>query len=125
MGKIKDLFMKFWADNIKKNYKKISVALGVFFNTTLLAILAYLCSVSSLLEPSLALMIGGLLLAVEGLGTTLFFLIFGKAQNGNGYGMPENKYILKLVKEDPELREAVKKKYTHRLLNGNHVANGH
>jgi len=125
MGKIIDMFKKLWQDNIKTNLKKISAAIGTTTNSISTAVVGYYVAIaiaSGSIE--LLLLVMGILLPLQGLVNLLCYYIFGSVKNGNGYDIPENKYILELVKNDPEVRNFVKKKYTDRLLNGNHVGNG-
>lgn len=121
MGKywdsIKEIFLKFWCNNIKKNYKAISGALAVFITTTLGIIFM---NISNIVSPNIA----GIFYALDIFMTFIAFKVMGKAINGNGYGKPETKLLLKIMEDDEEFRlmalkkaeEYVKKSET---LNGN------
>ena len=125
MGKIIKMFKEFWGNNIKTHLKKISAGIGTTTSSITTAIVSYYIAIAmNSADIGLALLIIGILLPIQGLINILCYHIFGKASNGNGYDIPENKYILELVKKDAEVRELVKAKYTQRLLNGNHVGNG-
>lgn len=107
MGKywdtIKEIFLKFWCDNIKKNYKKISYALGVLITTVVGYVIILVTSTTS---PEIM----GIAIAIDGFMTYLAFTVFGKTQNGNGYGKPETKLLLKVMEEDDEFRLLALKK---------------
>jgi len=107
MGKywetIKEVFLKLWCNNIKKNYKKISYALGVLVTT----IAGY---VIMLIIPNASPEIVGIAIAVDGFITYLAFAVFGRTQNGNGYGKPETKILLKVMEEDESFRTLALKK---------------
>ena len=98
MGKIIDMFKKFWCNNIKTNMKKISVATGMLINTILLSVLSYCIDIAFTMQSRLAIMVIGIIIGVGAFSNAMVIYIFGKATNGNGYGIPENKYILELVK---------------------------
>jgi len=116
MGKIINLFKEFWCDNIKTNYKKISIAIGSGANMILGAVMWYyidLMSVSP--DIRLATMIIVILVAIWGIGSMLILSFFGKTKNGNGYELPESKMIIDLVKADPDLQGIIKEKVVKRL----------
>ena len=125
MGKIIDMFKKLWCNNIKTHLKKISAAIGTTTNSITTAVVGYYIAIAiATANIELLLLVMGILIPLQGLVNLLCYYIFGSVKNGNGYQIPENKYILELVKNDEQVRELVKAKYTDRLLNGNHVGNG-
>ena len=124
MGKTIDMFKKFWADNIKTNMKKISIAMGVLINTVLLSVLGYAMDVAYTLQSRLAIMLIGIIFGIGAFSNVMIMYIFGKAKNGNGYDMPDNKYILDLIKHDNELKDIIKRKAEESLHNNNNVLNG-
>lgn len=121
MGKrlkiIKEVFLKFWCNNIKKNYKAISGALAVFITTTLGILFM---NISNMVSQSIA----GIFYALDILMTFVIFKVMGKAINGNGYGKPETKILLKIMEDDEEFRLLALKKAEEyveksKTLNGN------
>ena len=102
MGKrwrsIKQLFLDFWCNNIKKNYKEISYAIGTFIAVVIGQIITLV-----LIGASIQVVAIGV--AVDTLVTYLLMKFFGKTQNGNGKGLPETKEIIKLLKRDPFFRK--------------------
>jgi len=122
---IKETFRKFWADNIKTNYKKISVAIGVATNSITSAVIAYFISQCLLIgDINLGLLIVGILIPLQGLLNLLCFYVFGKATDGNGYGVPETHVIVDVIKKDTDLQDYIKEKVIEyakksKLLNGN------
>ena len=116
MGKTFDLFKKFWCNNIKTNYKKISIAIGSGLNMILGAVMWYYVDLMMASpDTRLSTMIIVILIAIWGIGSMLVLLFFGKTKNGNGYGIPESKMIIDLVKSDPELQAIMKEKIVERI----------
>ena len=118
------MFRKFWADNIKTNMKKISVAMGVLINTVLLSVLGYAMDVAYTLQSRLAIMLIGIIFGVGAFTNVIVMYIFGKAKNGNGYDLPDNKYILDMIKNDAELKIIIRKKAEENIEKGHNVLNG-
>ena len=114
MGKkwnsIKEIFMKFWCNNIKKNYKSISAALAVFITTTVGIVLIKLGGIVSA-------DIAGIFYAADILITFVTFKIMGRAQNGNGYGKPETKVLLEIMDKDEEFRKMAMEKVKEYMEN--------
>lgn len=123
MGEIVELFKKLWEDNIKTNYKKISISLSSFLSTIILLIIYYVCDILEEVGTREALLGFGILVAVNLFVSGLLTFIFGKAQNGNGYNMPETKAIVDLIKKDAEFREMAKQKLLEHLNNGSKLLN--
>ena len=92
---IKEVFLKFWCNNIKKNYKSISGALAVFITTTLGI---FFMNMSNMVSPNIA----GIFYALDIFITFVVFKIMGKVMNGNGYG--------KVMDTDEEFRLLALKK---------------
>jgi len=100
---IKEVFLKFWCNNIKKNYKSISGALAVFITTTLGI---FFMNMSNMVSPNIA----GIFYALDIFITFVVFKIMGKVMNGNGYGKVETKILLKIMDTDEEFRLLALKK---------------
>lgn len=94
---IKEVFLKLWCNNIKRNYKSISGALAVFITTTLGIVFM---NISNLVSPSIA----GIFYALDIFMTFVMFKVMGKVINGNGYGKIETKILLKIMDQDEEFR---------------------
>jgi len=102
-----ETFKKFWQDNIKKHYRKISIMIGSTLAVIISSILRYLCTLieASSISIQTASTMVTILVALESLIIGLTIIIFGKVKNGNGYEIPETKDIVKLLKEDPFFRK--------------------
>lgn len=100
---IKEVFLRFWCNNIKKNYKAISGAFAVFITTTLGIVFM---NIAGNVSPELS----GIFYALDILMTFLTFKIMGKATNGNGYGKPETKALIEIMKKDEEFRKLAMEK---------------
>jgi len=124
MGKIRELFMKFWADNIKTNYKKISIACGTGINMIIGAVLGFCMEAAYSMGNSLGMTIVMILFAIQVVTNVIVFSIFGKATNGNGYNMPETKLIVDVIRENQELRDSVKAAINKKINNDSHILNG-
>jgi len=117
-------FKKFWANNIKTNMKKISVATGMLINTILLSVLGYAMDVAYTMQSRLAIMLIGIIFGVGAFSNAMVIYVFGKAKNGNGYDLPDNKYILDMIKHDAELKAIIRKKAEENIEKGHNVLNG-
>jgi len=129
MGKrykeLKELFGKFWYNNIKTQYKKISVGIGTATNGITTAVIGYvIASAIASGDVALAGLVIGILLPIQGLINALCFHIFGKATNGNGYHVPETKLIVDVVKKDPVLRKFIRDKILEYTRKDSHLLNG-
>jgi hypothetical protein len=102
MGKrwksIKNVFLDFWSNNIKRNYKEISYAIGTF-------IAVAVGQVITLVLIGATIQIVAIGIAIDTLITYLLMKFFGKTQNGNGKGLPETKELVKLLRRDPFFRK--------------------
>ena len=95
---IKQLFLDFWCNNIKKNYKEISYAIGTFIAVVVGQVIALV-----LIGATIQVIAIGI--AIDTLVTYLLMKFFGKTQNGNGKGLPETKELVRLLKRDPFFRK--------------------
>jgi len=119
-GEVRKVFSKFWCNNIKKNYKKISISIGTFLTVVISAIIRYVCYLveNTGIELHLASTLLAILVGFEALTVGVTILIFGKAQNGNGYDVPPNKVFVKLYRKDKSFREYTKNKLIDLAENG-------
>ena len=106
------LFKKLWADNIKKNYKRISVLFGGFASAVISAGVRILCSVIESGQIPIAVGSGlvAMLVALEIFTVGVAIIMFGRAHNGNGYKVPANKDFQVLYKTDDEYKAFTNKK---------------
>lgn len=92
----------FWANNLVKNYKKISVAIGTTINIVVSTLIGHYVTII----PIWAI---GILYAIQALVNVLVISFFGSRENGDGY---LEKDILKLIREDERLEQYI----TSRIL---------
>jgi len=117
-----ELLKKFWADNIKKNYKKISIIIGSLVSGLISAVIGIVCGMveSSTLPTYIGSGLVGMLTVIEMSTIGICIIIFGKAQNGNGYKVPANKDFQVLYKTDEEYKSYTDKKLIEHIeKNGN------
>lgn len=103
-----EIFEKFWADNIKTNYKRISFAIGTFLSV----FTGQLIAAGMIAAPPWVVVI---LTAFDTLLTFLIISVFGKATNGNGHNVPSDKEIGILLKNDKEAREYIKERMKEKI----------
>ena len=96
-----ELLKKFWANNIRKNYKKISLAVGTFLNILVGWVFFGLCETIPGASP--------LWIGIIAVSTVLVFSFFGTKKNGNGYRISPTKKIIKVLEQNPMIRNAVER----------------
>ena len=96
-----ELLKKFWANNVRKNYRKISQAVGTFLNILIGWIFIELCGIYPLFSP--------VWVGIIAVTTVLVFSFFGTKKNGNGYRISPTKKIIKVLEQNPIIRDAVER----------------
>lgn len=108
------MLKRFWADNIKTNYKRISFAIGTFLSVFTGQIIAQ-GMISA--EPWVVVILS----ALDTLLSFLIISMFGKATNGNGHEVPSDKEIALLIKTDKLTRDFIKNRIQTKLENGSRL----
>lgn len=144
MKRALEALKRFWAENIRKNYKKISVALSSLLSggiTTLMMIITYL---ARSLDPALSSILITFLATAQISLNTIVVSVLGKKKDGNGYhkdgflivdddevegsllckGLRKEKYECEYVDDIEDAQNAVYRKDYDVLLIANSVANG-
>jgi len=96
-----ELIKKFWANNIRTNYKKISIALGTFLNIAIGWFFFEMCEIAPDFSP--------IWIGIIAVTTILVFSFFGTKKNGNGYRISPTKKIIKVLEQNPIIRDAVER----------------
>lgn len=94
-----NLLKRFWADNVKSNYKKISIGIGTVLNIVLGYYMFLLCTIYPELSP--------IWIGIEAFVTVVLLSFFGTRKNGNGYEVPATKKVLKVLETNSIIRTAV------------------
>ena len=95
------LLKKFWANNVRKNYKRISIAFGTFLNIIIGWIFFGLCDI----YPGASV----IWVSIIAVSTIFVFSFFGTKKNGNGYRISPTKKIIKVLEQNPLIRDTIEK----------------
>lgn len=80
-----DKLKEFWAKNIAKNYKKISIGLSNLFIGGLTALITFLTMFAGELDPAFTTVLVTFFVTIQASVNTIVQSIFGKVKDGNGY----------------------------------------
>lgn len=116
---IKSTFVKLWCTNIKKDYKKISIAIGSILNALLsiLIVVLIVLATKTIIDAYFSGVLSASLLMIQVGVNIIISSIFGKAPDNQSKNILslEAELVGHTIKSDPELTEVFTRKMAEEL----------